>query len=174
MLTKQMAFEFFCHQIYAWYTSNRETEKNDLSVLKVMKLLFFISAFKREDNSDLLDIFNNFQAMTYGPVELDIYNDLPQINSKSSISINREFLTLKDGDIQDSDGTELDSVNKSIYEFRTRFPEFVTLEAFKLVDISHRWSCWARSYDTATLEGRGLWPIDVQSIREDKQYFGME
>lgn len=170
---KQQAFVFFCKQLYDWYSVDHNPERNDLSVLKVLKLLFFVSAYKRKDGEDLLDIFDKFQAMPYGPVELDIYTELSSINSQNSIRLTREFMRVAESiDFREFNQIYLNKVQLSIFEFKEKFPEMISFDAFRLVNISHQWNSWTKSYNMACLKGLSIWPMEVVSIRKDNQYFG--
>ena len=55
-----------------WRDSHEELKNKPFSKLKAMKLLFLAAAPKEDGGDDLLDIFDNFYAMPYGPVEIDI------------------------------------------------------------------------------------------------------
>jgi len=67
------AFEYLVYQLQMWHEKESESNQNDLSVLKVLKLLFFVSAVdtKQDSENTLLDkVFTNFVAMPYGHVEV--------------------------------------------------------------------------------------------------------
>jgi hypothetical protein len=71
---KEQAFGYICLQLANWYVEQSKikpeefNQKNDLSVLKVMKLLFFIVSTSPE----LLEVFNNWWAVPYGHEEADV------------------------------------------------------------------------------------------------------
>ena len=75
---KILLFEYLVYRLIEWYqkvVSDQKYIQKHFSRLTALKLLFFVSTIKdgENENSDLLDIFNNFCAMQYGPVESDIY-----------------------------------------------------------------------------------------------------
>lgn len=75
---KEKAFEVFVLGIVEWWLKQnplKNWKENDLSSLKIQKLLFFSSALgstPKENEDGLLNIFNNWVAMPYGPFEKDI------------------------------------------------------------------------------------------------------
>lgn len=74
MNIKIEAFKEVVVQLLQWWMEGnpeKKIEDNDFNILKVMKLLFFVSGADVENN--LFDIFD-FQAWTYGHVEADVYN----------------------------------------------------------------------------------------------------
>lgn len=90
MNNKTLAFDYFVYQLLNWYKEayGENIVENDLSILKVLKLLFFMTAIgaKKEDDDSLLDnTFDKFYAMPYGHVEGDIYDSIKQKNTKSFI-----------------------------------------------------------------------------------------
>lgn len=77
MSKKEQAFEYLVPQIAKWWVEQNPSKKfedNDLSTLKILKLLFFISAVKsNRENDGLLNIFDRWVAMPYGHIERDVY-----------------------------------------------------------------------------------------------------
>lgn len=76
---KEKAFECFVLGIIKWWSEKnpkKEWEQNDLSTLKILKLLFFASAVgsNSKGGDGLLKIFDNWVAMPYGHIEKDIYD----------------------------------------------------------------------------------------------------
>ena len=78
-----------------WILTKKELGENDLSILKVMKLLFFVSGVDIANN--LFDIFDRFQAWQYGHVEADLYNQYSQKKGNFNyLEISRERTVLKE------------------------------------------------------------------------------
>ena len=75
-MNKIFAFDYMLSLFEQWYKDEGKESMNfqNCSKLSVLKLLFLTAAPKREGARDLLDVFNNFHALPYGPVESDIYN----------------------------------------------------------------------------------------------------
>lgn len=176
MENKYLTFEFLCHQLYYWYyegikeTNNIDQHSNDLSKLKVMKLLFFITAASSsESDVGLLEIFNNFYALPLGPVESDIYNYL---NACTNLSINRYGMTISEPISKSASNiTELKVIGAidRLKEFNTGLVHYSAME---LVDLSHRWSSWKVSYRKALEQGKKSYEIPIACIQKDIKFFG--
>ena len=61
-------FEAFLYELLKWYKEEEKTDNNNLSRLKVLKLLFLWVS----KNKEKLDIFNNFASWKLWPVEKNI------------------------------------------------------------------------------------------------------
>ncbi|HNM25789.1 MAG TPA: hypothetical protein PKL15_10175, partial [Saprospiraceae bacterium] len=74
---KILAFEFVLNELMDWHKELTGNEtKNDFSILKSLKLLFFVSAARTNSSNHsvlLEDVFTNYVAMPYGHVESDVY-----------------------------------------------------------------------------------------------------
>ena len=87
--SKIVAFEYVLYKLNEWYKDNNGEKENDLSILKVMKLLFFVSGVDTVEH--LFGIFNRFQAWQYGHVEADLYSRYSELNGKfEHLEISRE------------------------------------------------------------------------------------
>lgn len=79
-------FDYFISQIIFRQFNDNESDldhiirnnidKSGLNKLKLLKLLFFVSVLKVDEKYLLDDIFDNFYAMPYGPVESDVYDNI--------------------------------------------------------------------------------------------------
>jgi len=159
MNLKKLAFEYFTYQLYYWYKENTvNIEDNDLSTLKVLKLLFFCTAIESDTNHQdtLIDSpFDNFYAMPYGHVESDIYNSIRQKdllffeidNNGTQIKqgINFDFATLPESIKTkiDSSFSKLIALNKELFN----------MSALELVELSHIWYSWKFYYGKAKQKG---------------------
>lgn len=178
MPDKVKCFEYILVRLIEWYSNMRpdDTELLSFTRLKVLKLLFFVSAVKQDNTKrDLLDIFDNFYAMQHGPVESDIYNEITDhlifFNfegrniKRTDIDINLELLHLNKEDI-----TLLDS---SINALRNINQNIILYSASKLVDLSHKWESWQTAIAIAEILGKGSEKMRTNLIRNDKQYFSI-
>lgn len=68
-IDKIEAFDYMLHLFEKWRDSHEELKNEPFPKLTVMKLLFLAAAPKKDGGDDLLDIFDNFYAVPYGPVE---------------------------------------------------------------------------------------------------------
>ena len=84
---KILLFEYLVYRLIEWYkdvVSDSHYINKHFSRLTALKLLFFVSTIKDTENGnkDLLDVFNKFYAMQYGPVEIDIYTAIVEGKTK--------------------------------------------------------------------------------------------
>lgn len=175
MEDKKVAFEYLLLKLTNWYKEVSPSEQNDLSVLKVLKLLFFVSAVKTSKNSEdtLLDkVFNTFFAMPYGHVESEVYSIIKNQNLHN-ISINNYCSSiLNDEIINNTVSNDIKNlIDKSINELKSIDKNFILLSSFDLVDLSHSWYSWQKYYNLAQSEGMSSKSIPVEEIKkEDKMY----
>lgn len=174
-------FEYTIIKLLEWYRDNNQNKvntlhDNDFSLLKTMKLLFFVSANTVENNSSitLTKVFNKFSALPYGPVESFIYDQIKKNDGK----LNRLTITTKHTEELESPHTNKDldekillELERSIDSLKKINPNFVNLSAFELVDLSHMWYSWQHNYREATSKGVNSKLIDPNEIiKEDKIY----
>ena len=175
MENKLIYFEYVLYQLINWYKELHPTDASLFSFtrLKVLKLLFFVSAIHENDDSDLLDIFNNFYAMQHGPVESDIYNamiasTLQHYNFKSR---SVEFDQVQEQDFQDLDEETRNRIDNSINLLRDKNENIVTYTASQLVDLSHKWESWQLAMHMADVLGKGSEPMETHLIKSNHQYY---
>lgn len=180
--TKILAFEYLVCRLIEWHkevASTAEEVSSHFSRLSVLKLLFLSAAIKDEtvgdiDKKDLLGTFNNFCAMQYGPVEIDVYsaivNDTLSIYRLSNKSIevkrdiNRAF---------DNLSIELrQSIDKALNILRVKNANIIRYNASQLVNITHKWQSWQNAMWLANISGNRQSPMTTDSIRKDMQYYG--
>lgn len=173
---KKIAFEYIVLQLLKWYQEENPKKDayvdNDLSKLKVLKLLFFVSAVNANDDNDgLLDTFI-FHAMPYGHVELDIYDNMDnfeivEINNErtiiKSIPPKNYFEVIKD---------IISKVDQSISLLKQKNKDLINYKAFKLVELSHLWFSWNTAYEFAQKNNKNIFEIPNSLIKtEIKQYY---
>jgi len=167
LATKYMFFSFL-----RWYGPSREHE-NDLSLLKVLKLIFFTCSISSKYGDNLLSRGFNFVAMPFGHVESQVYDlykegvfidiiDTKHISPNTLsehifVSLDMELRLLIDRSVND-----LISINRNlIYE-----------SASALVNLSHKHSSWINNFNLAKAHSQYSQPIDNQEIiNEEKFYF---
>ena len=141
-------FEEVLYHLNEWYKEkNPDKQGNDLSILKVMKLLFFMSG--AVEKNDLFDTFNKFQAWQYGHVEADIYNYYFQqdgvfvnfkIDRNKLQNIIPDYLPNINDDISEK-------IEKNINKLKEENPDLISYNAFRLVEISHSYHSWDMYYN---------------------------
>ena len=180
---KILAFEYLVYRLIEWYReaiSSTEDIPSHFSRLSVLKLLFLISAIKDENTegrSDLLEIFNQFCAMQYGPVETDIYTAIVKGYTKIYKFNNRTIEISEQKDSISSIFTSLpnelrSSIDNAIRLLRDKNPQIISYPATKLVNITHKWQSWQNAMWMADISGARQFPMTVESIRKDTPYYG--
>lgn len=170
-------FEYVIYKLLNWHMVDNGFSENDFSTLKLMKLLFFVSAAEANSNSEslLLDnVFNNFVAMPYGHVESDVYEVLREkggqlehyaINNSTTIALNSNF------DIADLNSTYVNAIDSAVDYLKRTNNKLINLTKFDLVNLSHAWYSWQHFYELAFLSGKKSYSIPKESIKsEDKIY----
>lgn len=172
-MNKTLAFDYFVYQLVNWYKeAYGDGIENDLSTLKVLKLLFFTTAIgaKKDDNDSLLDsTFNSFYALPYGHVEGDIYDDIKQ--KKTAFTINNYSTT---GIYTESSELVNDvkiKIFDSIVKLKSVNPELIKMSSFDLVELSHSWYSWRYYFNIAKSKGSYREPIPNGVIKSENKYF---
>ena len=106
---------------------------NDLSILKIQKLLFFLSTKSKK----ILNIFE-FYALPYWPVDIDTYTNYSKLKY---FEISTKNTILKDSFELDNENLK-SFVNEAINSLKSENSSIFKLGAFDLVNITHKWSCW--------------------------------
>ena len=136
-------FNAFLIELLKWYKEENAGEKNDLSKLKVLKLLFLWAS----KNEKALDVFDKFVAWDLWPVEKDIYISIKEKNSDLYFEVtNSSSSKIEDWTVS----VEAKEVAIEMINFLKDMNENLIREsASSLVDITHKWNCWdiARSFD---------------------------
>ena len=149
---KIAAFEYVLYKLNEWYKDNNGEKENDLSILKAMKLLFFVSGVDMANN--LFDTFDRFQAWQYGHVEADLYNQYSQKKGDFNyLEISRERTILKEKAftmLNESNylPKELKSkIDDNIEKLKEKNKELINYPAFELVNLSHAYHSWDIYYN---------------------------
>lgn len=144
-----MNSKFDCFEIMMDEVFKRCSNRSGFTILKSLKLLFFISSVSTKSDRNLLRIFNRFVAMPYGPVESDIYN-------KILVGGLKKYIITPAGCVLKTDYEELcvdedvrEEISNAIDRICEINPSFFEYTAFQLVDISHKWSCWRICHSVA-------------------------
>lgn len=176
--TKILCFEYIVSLLIEWHqkqTNNKRLYLRSFSKLKVLKLLFFVSAVDASvDSNGLLDIFDNFYAMQHGPVESDIYDAITsnetnkyQFSDRSIKDINIQF------DFSNLSTSIKNRVEESLKSLIKKNKNIILLSAFDLVDLSHKWNCWKISIETAHILNVGSIKMDPEIIKKDRKFFSL-
>lgn len=167
---KIVAFEYVIACLLNWKseTYGKSVSEVQISKTQALKLLFLTAAIPSKGDKDLLDIFNRFFAMQFGPVESDILNSIMEKNFHSLI-INDSFLYIE----------SFPSINKELKEridyaicsLQKENPTIVKYTATQLVELTHRWWCWKKAYQFAQMLDKGSFLMNSESIRNSNKVF---
>lgn len=120
---KALIFEYIVYKLNDLKNEFQIHNDSIFTKLRLQKLLFLISTINAtSDNKGLLDIFNNFYALPYGPVEKDIY-DLMNSNEFKNIKFNGnkcDLSKLNENTFNSLDNHYKDLVNNSIQKLKEK------------------------------------------------------
>lgn len=188
---KILQFEYIVMQILDWYGKKKNIDTNDLGIVKLQKLLFFII----NDDKDLLNIFNEIKVNPSGHYEDFTYQYIKTPNTQfsgmgtkdkdhwypgsyfnfsneSTIVRFKSLLPHNLYKLQNAVSNEFkDLVNKSIERLQKKNPNIVYLEASELIDISKRYYSFKKYYKLAKDINKLSFPVPLEVILlEDKTY----
>lgn len=141
---KRRLFEYFVVQLEEW-KNKVSTTSRPFSKLQLQKLLFLTSANNAtSEHHPMLDCFDRFYALKYGPVEMDIYDAMTQ-DSFEALSFGDRLCEIHSENLVffDSIPTERKTmIDDAISDLKKRNPKYILKEPFELVDITHGWTAW--------------------------------
>lgn len=170
------AFEYVLYKLDEWFIEkNTSPAVNDISILKALKLLFFVSAVDslKDSQNTLLDVvFDNFVAMPYGHVESDVYSNIKN-NSHGNIIIDNKTLFISDASKIQAINTDIKSkIDNSIIKLKHINSELINMSAFDLVELSHSWYSWRFYFAKAKKNNTNKESIPKEIIKcEEKIFF---
>lgn len=172
-MDKVYAFDYMITLLNEWRESfNTGNTSRGLSKLSVLKLLFLVAVPKKEGGDDLLDVFDNFHALPYGPVESDIYNAIQNDCLPSYIVGDRMIQFKNTMNNLPYNIDDFSNIKTAIDELKSVNNSLVKLNAFELVEITHKWDSWKQSINFAKLMDMSSYKMTKESIRSDKnKYF---
>jgi uncharacterized phage-associated protein len=197
-------FEYTLFKLLEWFKGSKGKEitvqdfnkkyKDNFVTIKIMKLHFFVCAMSVEEKpclektftGDLLDVFDNFHAMRYGHVELDMYNVITEMKrfnvsfSGSTMTINESLYptweslqnSFNERDIKrEGYSNYYERVDRAIKRLKVANRRLVKYNKNQLIDISHSWKSWQITYEIAQIRKKDSEKIRTSLIREEKRYF---
>lgn len=172
-MNKTLAFDYFVYQLMNWYKEAFGSDvENDLSTLKVLKLLFFTTAVdaKKNDNTSLLDsTFDKFYALPYGHVEGDIYDAIKQKNTSYNID---NYCTTGSYNESMELGVEIKTkILDCITKLKSENRDLIKMSSFDLVELSHSWYSWRYYFNIAKSKGSYREEIPNEVIKSENKYF---
>lgn len=169
-------FEYIIYRLIEWYkvsvADNQEKIDRHFSRLTTLKLLFFVSSIKDENNNDLLDVFDKFYAMQYGPVEADVYTAIVHSETEKYILETRRLVErTATVDFYNLDDSLINNVNNAIDLLKKKNPKIISYSASRLINISHKWDAWKNAMAVANILGKGSEPMSIADIRANQQIY---
>lgn len=177
---KYKLFEYMIDGIVEWYkdVDNKVDVNNELNLLKLIKLNFFVTAASTiEKQEGLLMYFDDFRAMPFGHVESGIYGQvkipLPQ---ERKYHISRSYLKVE---ITTADYyKEIDPykvhVDDAINLLRLKNENLVKYKSFDLVELSHQWASWRLVFNIAKSKGLNSMPIPKELIINENKFYHLK
>lgn len=185
--SKISTFEYIVFQLINWYKEAYGLEgnrafnpENDLSIVKVIKLSFFVVANKHET---LLRTFDKFYAMPLGHVEREVYDYIRSNNgsftsftiSPSGTIIKRDFIeSLSEENFSNVDSTIKQSIKTSIQELKNSNRNLIKYTGYQLVELSHMWYSWKRTFALSRSMGSNSRQIPSETIAEENKIFFLQ
>lgn len=163
---------YFEYIVYKLNDLKNEFQIHDDSIftkLRLQKLLFLVSTINAtSDNKGLLDIFDNFYALPYGPVESDIYDSMNK-NDFTNIKFNGNkcvLSNLNENTFTSLDYKYKDLVNNSIQKLKEKgvIKEYLEMPVFDLVNITHQWTVWQVAMSIAKMLNSGSESMSTDDI----------
>lgn len=178
---KLLYFEYILDKLLYWYVEGGSLEQaNDLSILKSIKLLFFVSAVRANpgnDNNLIENVFNEFTAMPYGHVESDIYSILKRRNGDLNCFRFEENSLIRKIDFEPYSVTLeqifLDEIDLSINQIKEINFNLINESPFNLVELSHAWFSWRKNYTLGKSKGSHSWKIPAIDIINEIKNFNL-
>lgn len=174
-------FDYFISQIVVFNSEGsidnckveNAVKRYRLSRLKLLKLLFFLSVIDIDKKYLVDDVFDNFHAMPYGPVESDIYN---QIDKIPHYFIGNKSISLKDTTkivtYQNEDSDEIyQRIREGLKELYKKNSALFTMSSYDLVELSHKADSWRIIYSEAQRNGKFSQPMSPAIIKSTTVYF---
>lgn len=142
---KLRLFEYFVVQLDKWKKSVLITNTSPFSKLQLQKLLFLVSAQDATvQNHPMLDMYDRFYALKYGPVEMDVYDAMTQ-GAFEALYFGERFCEIDNDKTSFFDSIPEEQktmVDNAINMLKKRNPNYVLKNPFELVEITHGWTVW--------------------------------
>lgn len=176
-MNKNLLFEYLVFRLDEW---KKKIEKRNEKVpaftkLRLQKILFLVCAWNVENtNRKLLNIFDQFYALPYGPVEIDIYEAMKNNKIFQHINFNgNECIYSK---IESSVFTSVSSryrkwIDEAVDNFIKNDRKYLTMPVFDLVELTHKWSVWQIAMQYAKLCGHNSEKMTSLEIIESKKCY---
>lgn len=170
---KILATKYILFKLSEWYKEvTGQNEENDLSILKTLKLIFLLCTVDLDSKEHLIDKGFSFNALPYGPVEKDIYDYYKSGVFKGII----ETSGLNTKEMQLSDFKSLDEnlkhkIDENFDELKSKNKLLIIKSATYLVELTHRFNSWEKSFKIAKDQGKFSHPMAENDIINDVKFY---
>ncbi|KQO29668.1 hypothetical protein ASF10_03945 [Flavobacterium sp. Leaf82] len=170
-------FKNIVFELRNWYIKKNDVsvdlfnDFNDFTILKIIKLHFFVVTINSENQPHLLDQ-NTFHAMPYGPVETNVYDFYKSHrgNFDGLFTISNEKIIFTTGAISPEINPILkEKILKSIEKLEELEPNLITAGAGSLVELTHKWNSWKKYYNVAKSKQSYSELMPNEEIKKDKK-----
>lgn len=170
-LRKLRLFEYFVIKLAEWKNEITPNSNTRFTKLQLHKLLFLSAASNDNEEKHLMfDIFDNFYALQYGPVEMDIYRAMSDVGQFSILEFNNRDCIIEKGNYTTNEISKDDKeiIDGAIRSLRKRNQNYVIMSGFQLVNITHGWTVWQVSMELANLLGNKMERMSISDIINSK------
>lgn len=165
---KKLLFEYFVFKLDE-YRATRKVTASRLTKLRLQKLLFLLSTVGlTAKKCELLDVFDRFYALPYGPVELTIYEAM-KANNFGNIRFdgnNCDVPAFKGDYFKDLNAADQELIDVAFKALMDKRDDYLTMPVFELVEITHQWTVWQVAMSVAELAGGRSEPMSKQDISD--------
>lgn len=175
---KVLLFEYLLYHLIEWYkntvSDSEDQIKKHFSRLTVLKLLFLTSAIRdKRTDCDLLEYFDNYYAMQYGPVESDIYNAIVK-PSTQLYALGVRALEFKSTDysaFDDLTSEQRGAITNAVSTLKEKNANLIRYNASRLIEITHKWEVWQNAMAIAEMFGKRSEIMPISAIRSNLQFY---
>lgn len=176
---KVLYFDYVVTRLIDWHVEETGIEDfNDLSRLKVMQLLYFITSADIVCGSSLLaaKIFTNFCVMKYGHVESDIYGFMNVYNGHTySYHIGNEkgkgAILYQQPRLDYLLEVPMRAIDKAIAYLKQTNEDLIRMEGSDFIHLSRRWDSWQEFMGKDRTHNRGSYSIPFSYMLGEEKKF---
>lgn len=169
--SKRKMILYILNHFKLWYQQQKANTDNDLSVLKTLKLIFFLSTIEIKGKY-LLDKGFQFAALPYGHVELQVYNYFASEEGQKLINKRSlDFSTLPNIVDIDIDADDKLFIDECIALLQTKNKELINYSPFELVELSHKYSSWIINFGIAQQQCTNRRDILMDEIKKEDKFY---
>lgn len=152
---KKLLFEYLVYLLEQWRQNSHPNITCAFTKLKLQKILFLVASVNAtQECHPLLDVFNKFYALPYGPVEIDIYEAMKSSEFNNIIfNGNNCEQTLNESQFMNLDESLKSAMNASLQAIKNMRVDYITMPPSELVSITHKWTSWQVAMRVAEMLG---------------------